>query len=159
MINNVVLVGRLTKECDLRYTSSGVAVATFNLAVNRNFVGQSGAREADFISCVIWRKLAETFATYTKKGSLVGIVGRLQTRNYENQNGQRVYVTEVIVEQIQFLDSKSPSDTKQKQIQNQQTPPQYGKNGFARPDREEPIKNTDYLGGQPIHVSEDELPF
>ena len=69
MINNVVLVGRLTKDCDLRYTSSGIAVATFNLAVNRNFTGQNGERETDFISCVVWRKPAETIANYTKKGS------------------------------------------------------------------------------------------
>ncbi|HCR4860913.1 TPA: single-stranded DNA-binding protein, partial [Enterococcus faecium] len=76
MINNVTLVGRLTKDPDLRYTASGTAVATFSLAVNRNFTNQNGNREADFINCVIWRKPAETMATLAKKGSLIGVVGR-----------------------------------------------------------------------------------
>ncbi|NSO48121.1 single-stranded DNA-binding protein, partial [Enterococcus faecalis] len=109
MINNVTLVGRLTKDCDLRYTSSGVAVAAFTLAVNRNFTNQNGEREADYIQCVIWRKPAETLANYTRKGTLVGLVGRLQTRNYENQQGQRIYVTEVVVESFQLLESKEVS--------------------------------------------------
>lgn len=97
MLNSSTLVGRLTKDPDLRYTANGTAVATFTLAVNRNFINQNGEREADFINCVIWRKSSESFSTYTKKGTLVGIVGRIQTRNYENQQGQRVYVTEVFV--------------------------------------------------------------
>lgn len=155
MINNVVLVGRLTKDCDLRYTSSGIAVATFNLAVNRNFTGQNGERETDFISCVVWRKPAETIANYTKKGSLIAVDGRLQTRNYENQQGQRVYVTEVIVENFQFLESKAAMENRQ-QNSNQQAAPQYGQNGFARPNREEP----EYpFGGRDIEVSEKDLPF
>lgn len=105
MINNVVLVGRLTKDIDLKYTNNGTAVGTFTLAVNRNFTNQNGDREADFINCVVWRKPAETFANYTKKGSLVAITGKIQTRNYENAQGQRVYVTEVVVENFQFLES------------------------------------------------------
>lgn len=88
MINNVTLVGRLTKDPDLRYTSSGKAVAGFTLAVNRRFTNQAGQREADYIQCVIWGKSAETLANYAKKGSLIGIVGRLQSRSYEN-NEQR----------------------------------------------------------------------
>lgn len=91
MINNVVLVGRLTKDPDLRYTSTGTAVATFTLAVNRNFSSASGEKEADFINCVVWRKTAESMANYTKKGSLVGIIGRIQIRNYDNDAGQRIY--------------------------------------------------------------------
>lgn len=106
MINNVVLVGRLTRDPDLRYTSSGVAVATFSLAVNRNFTSQNGERETDFINCVIWRKPAETLANYARKGTLIGLTGRIQTRNYENQQGQRVYVTEVVVNEVQFLETK-----------------------------------------------------
>ena len=90
MINNVVLVGRLTKDPYLLYTSSGTAVATFTLAVNRNFSSQNGEKETDFINCVIWRKSAEILANYAKKGSLIGVTGRIQTRNYENQQGQRV---------------------------------------------------------------------
>ena len=161
MINNVVLVGRLTKDCDLRYTSSGIAVATFNLAVNRNYAGQNGERETDFINCVVWRKLAETFANYTHKGSLVAITGRLQTRNYENQQGQRVYVTEVIVEQVQFLESKATAENRKQngnQVNNQNTQ-QYGQNGFARPDREEPAQVSDYFGGQSVDIPSDDFPF
>ncbi|HGF8032027.1 TPA: single-stranded DNA-binding protein, partial [Enterococcus faecium] len=107
MINNVTLVGRLTKDPDLRYTASGTAVATFTLAVNRNFTNQNGNREADFINCVIWRKPAETMATLAKKGSLIGVVGRIKTRTYDNQQGQRVYVTEVVADNFQLLESKA----------------------------------------------------
>ena len=106
MINNSTLVGRLTKDADLRYTSDGTATATFSLAVNRPFKSASGEREADFINCVIWRKNAENFANFTRKGSLVGITGRIQTRNYENKEGQRVYVTEVVAENFALLESK-----------------------------------------------------
>ncbi|MCT3578498.1 single-stranded DNA-binding protein [Levilactobacillus brevis] len=107
MINRVVLTGRLTRDVDLRYTQGGAAVATFNLAVDRRFTNQQGEREADFVSCVIWRKSAENFANFFHKGSLVGIEGRIQTRNYENQQGQRVYVTEVIADNFSFLEPKS----------------------------------------------------
>ena len=94
MINNVVLIGRLTRDVDLRYTPQNQAVGQFTLAVNRNFKNQNGEYDADFINCVIWRKLAENFANWVKKGNLVAITGHIQTRNYENQHGQRVYVTE-----------------------------------------------------------------
>ena len=102
MINNVVLVGRLTKDADLRYTANGTGVATFTLAVNRNFTNQDGNRDADFINCVIWRKSAETLANYARKGTLIGVTGRIQTRNYENQQGQRVYVTEVVADNSNY---------------------------------------------------------
>lgn len=110
MINNVVLVGRLTKDADLRYTANGTGVATFTLAVNRNFTNQDGNRDADFINCVIWRKSAETLANYAKKGTLLGVTGRIQTRNYENQQGQRVYVTEVVAENFQLLESRGTNE-------------------------------------------------
>ena len=106
MLNNVVLVGRMTKDPELRYTPNNQAVATFTLAVNRNFKGQNGEREADFINCVIWRQQAENLANWAKKGALIGITGRIQTRSYENQQGQRVYVTEVVAEQFQLLESR-----------------------------------------------------
>lgn len=118
MINNVVLVGRLTKSPDLKYTASGQAVVSFTLAVNRNFTNQSGEREADFINCVIWRKAAENMANYAKKGSLLGITGRIQTRNYENQQGQRVYVTEVVADNFQLLESRQQSQTRGNEMQN-----------------------------------------
>ncbi|HEK9635454.1 TPA: single-stranded DNA-binding protein, partial [Streptococcus equi subsp. equi] len=100
----VVLVGRMTKDAELRYTPSQVAVATFTLAVNRAFKSQNGEREADFINCVIWRQQAENLANWAKKGVLIGITGRIQTRNYENQQGQRVYVTEVVADNFKMLE-------------------------------------------------------
>ncbi|BCP60293.1 single-stranded DNA-binding protein [Streptococcus suis] len=106
MINNVVLVGRMTRDAELRYTPSNQAVATFTLAVNRNFKNQDGEREADFINCVIWRQQAENLANWAKKGALIGITGRIQTRSYDNQQGQRVYVTEVVAESFQLLESR-----------------------------------------------------
>ena len=107
MINNVVLVGRMTRDAELRYTPQNQAVATFTLAVNRNFKNQSGEREADFINVVIWRQQAENLANWAKKGALIGITGRIQTRNYDNQQGQRVYVTEVVADNFQLLESRA----------------------------------------------------
>ena len=111
MINNVVLVGRMTRDAELRYTPSNVAVATFSLAVNRNFKGANGERETDFINCVIWRQQAENLANWAKKGALIGITGRIQTRSYENQQGQRVYVTEVNVSNFDNLQPRDHSNT------------------------------------------------
>ena len=91
MIDTVTLVGRLTKDPELRTTTSGTGVATFTLAVNRDFKDANGNREADFINCVAWRKTAEILANYTEKGSLIGLIGRIQTRSYENQQGNRVF--------------------------------------------------------------------
>ncbi|QID93551.1 single-stranded DNA-binding protein [Limosilactobacillus fermentum] len=107
MINRVVLIGRLTKDLELRYTQSGVAVARFNLAVNRQFKDkQTGQREADFISCQIWRQGAENLANYTHKGSLIGVEGRITTSKYENKEGQRVYRTDVTVENFSLLEPR-----------------------------------------------------
>ena len=103
MINNVVLVGRLTRAVDLRYTSNGTAYASFSIAIDRRYQNQNGERETDFINCVMWRKAAENFANFTRKGSLVGIEGRIQTRSYDNQQGQKVYVTEVLAENFSLL--------------------------------------------------------
>lgn len=106
MMNRTVLVGRLTKDPDLRYTPNGVAVATFTLAVNRPFKNASGDNEADFINIVVWRKPAENVANFLKKGSLAGVDGRVQTRNYEGSDGKKIYVTEIQAESVQFLDSR-----------------------------------------------------
>lgn len=106
MINRTVLTGRLTDDPELRYTNQGTAVVAFRLAVNRQFRNQDGSRDADFINCVVWRKSAENFANFMHKGSLVGIDGRLSTRNYENKQGQKVYVTEVTVENFALLESR-----------------------------------------------------
>ena len=138
MINNVVLVGRLTRDPELRYTPSNVAVATFSLAVNRNFKNQAGDYEADFISCIMWRQQAENFANWLKKGALVGITGRIQTRIYDNQQGQRVYVTEVVAESFQILEKKDNS-ANNASMENQ-IPPSFEKTN-------------------PMDISDDDLPF
>ena len=109
-MNNVNLIGRLTKPVDLRYTQSGIAYGSFTLAVTRRFKNQNGEREADFINCVIWKKGAENLTNFTQKGSLIGVSGAIQTRNYENQQGQRVYVTEVLVENFDLLESRKTAD-------------------------------------------------
>lgn len=106
MINRAVLTGRLTRDPELRYTTSGTAVVSFTLAVDRQFRNQNGDRDADFVNCVIWRKSAENFSNFTHKGSLVGVEGRIQTRNYENQQGNRVYVTEVVVDNFALLEPR-----------------------------------------------------
>lgn len=106
MINRAVLTGRLTRDPELRYTTSGTAVVSFTLAVDRQFRNQNGDRDTDFVNCVIWRKSAENFSNFTHKGSLVGVEGRIQTRNYENQQGNRVYVTEVVVDNFALLEPR-----------------------------------------------------
>lgn len=124
MINNVVLIGRLTRDPELRYTPSNVTTASFTLAVNRNFKNADGQREADFINCVMWRQSAENLANWCRKGQQIGITGRIQTRNYENQQGQRVYVTEVVAESFQVLekrDNGANADSLAKKM-----PPSYG---------------------------------
>lgn len=102
MINHVVLVGRLTKDPELRYTPSGVPMTRFTVAVNRAFSNQSGEREADFIGCIAWRKQAENLANFMRKGSLIGVEGRIQTGSYEGQDGKRVYTTDVVADSVQF---------------------------------------------------------
>ena len=103
MINRVVLAGRPTRDLELRRTKSGTSVCSFTLAVDRDFKSKSGEREADFISCVAWKKTAEVMSQYVKRGSVIGVDGRIETRNYDKKDGQRVYVTEVVVENFSFL--------------------------------------------------------
>ena len=162
MLNSVCLVGRLTSDAELRYTPSNVAVATFTLAVNRNRKSENGEREADFINVVIWRQQAENLANWAKKGTLVGITGRIQTRNYENQQGQRVYVTEVIAENFQVLESRTAREgqggsfagggqyTAGNSFGSSPQAPSATPN-FAR--EESPF------GGNPMDISDDDLPF
>ena len=142
MINSVTLVGRMAGDAELRYTPSNQAVATFRLAVNRNFKGQNGDREADFINCVIWRQQAEILANWAKKGDLIGITGRIQTRSYENQQGQRVYVTEVVADNFQLLESRKDREAGPSQ-------------GYSQPDfgRQAP------MNANPMDISDDDLPF
>jgi single-strand DNA-binding protein len=111
MINRVVLVGRLTKDPELRYTANGIAVASFTLAVNRPFSNAQGQKEADFINIVVWRKQAENVANYLKKGSLAGVDGRIQTRSFDNNEGRRIFMTEVVGDSVQFLEPRGSGGT------------------------------------------------
>ncbi|EJY25534.1 single-stranded DNA-binding protein [Enterococcus faecium] len=153
----MTLVGRLTKDPDLRYTASGTAVATFTLAVNRNFTNQNGNREADFINCVIWRKPAETMATLAKKGGLIGVVGRIQTRTYDNQQGQRVYVTEVVADNFQLLENKAATESRAHADQSTTSP---SPTTFEQRDTNNGLDaSQNPFGGQSIDISDDDLPF
>ena len=107
MINNVTIIGRTTKDIELRATSSGTNNASFSLAVERNFKNANGEKETDFINCVAWRKTAEILAQYAPKGSMIGVRGRIQTRNYENNQGVRVYVTEIVADEVQLIDTRN----------------------------------------------------
>ena len=120
MINRVVLVGRMTRDPELRRTGQGDAVTSFTLAVNRNYTSRDGQQQADFINCVVWRKPAENVEIYCSKGSLVGVEGRIQTRSYDNAQGQRVYVVEVVCDSVQFLETKAARERVQSQVQMQQ---------------------------------------
>lgn len=118
MINQVTLVGRLTKDPDLRLTPEGTHVVNLTLAVNRQFKNQNGEYEADFVQCTLWRKTAENTANYCRKGSIIGITGKIHTRNYTNPEGKRVYITEVVAETVQFLSRRS---SEEQRIERNQT--------------------------------------
>lgn len=128
MINRVILVGRLAKDPEYRQTPNGVSVATFTLAVNRSFTNSQGEREADFINVVVFRKQAENVSKYLFKGSLAGVDGRIQSRNYENKEGQRVFVTEVVADNVQFLE---PKNNNQQNNQSQQGQASANNNPFS----------------------------
>lgn len=132
MINRTVLTGRLTRDPELKSASSGISVTQFTLAVNRQYTNQDGSRSADFISCVAWRKTAENINKFFKKGSLIGIDGRIQTRSYDDKNGHKVYVTEVVVDNFSFLTSKNDSG------QTAQDP---------------------FAAGDEVTITEDDIPF
>ncbi|EAE8667424.1 single-stranded DNA-binding protein [Listeria monocytogenes] len=160
MMNRVILVGRLTKDPDLRYTPAGAAVATFTLAVNRPFKNGQGEQEADFIQCVVWRKPAENVANFLKKGSLTGVDGRVQTRNYEGNDGKRVYVTEIVAESVQFLEPKQNA-VEGSTPNNNQNEASYSNNNKNGSYRASSSQNSDSFAneGKPIDISDDDLPF
>lgn len=176
MINRVVLVGRLTRDPELRTTGSGISVATFTLAVDRQYTNAQGERGADFISCVIWRKAAENFSNFTSKGSLVGIDGRIQTRTYDDKDGKRVYVTEVVVDNFSLLESRRDREARGQNggYNNQQggyTPNNNGNsalstNNFQNNGNNQAANNNNsttedpFAGsGDTIDISDDDLPF
>lgn len=130
MLNRVVLVGRLTKDPEFRTTQNGVNVATFTLAVNRNFKNKNGEQQADFINVVVFRQQAENVNNYLSKGNLAGVDGRIQSRSYENKEGQRVYVTEVVADSVQFLEPKN-SNQQNNQPQQQRGQAPAGNNHFS----------------------------
>ncbi|PGT80802.1 MULTISPECIES: single-stranded DNA-binding protein [Bacillaceae] len=106
MINQIILVGRLTKDPEIRYTADGAPVANITLAVSRSFRNAAGEIETDFVNCTVWRRTAENTANYCRKGSIVGVTGRIQTRSYENAEKTRVYVTEVVADSVRFMSGK-----------------------------------------------------
>lgn len=139
-MNKAILVGRLTRDPELKTTANGVNVCTFTIAVNRRFKNAEGNYDADFISCVAWRQQAEFLAKYFAKGRMVGIVGSIQTRNYE-RDGQRVYVTEVAVDEINFVESRQNQDSE---------------NTFSQPSMPDFSSNDGFM---PMPAADDDLPF
>lgn len=119
-MNKVLLIGNLTSEPQLRYTTNNTPVASFTIAVNRNHTKEDGTKETDFINVVVWNKRAENVKNYLDKGSKVGISGRLQVRKYQNERGENRYVTEVVADEVEFLNSKKPEE-KPVEVQNNQT--------------------------------------
>lgn len=146
-------MGRLTKDPEIRYTNSGKPVTSFTLAVKRTFKNAQGEYEADFVNCVTWNN-AENVANYLKKGSLAGVDGRIQTRNFEGQDGRRVFVTEVSAESVQFLEPRS-SGQSANQSSNQNNNQSNDPFRNDKPPTSDPFAND----GQPIDISDDDLPF
>ncbi len=165
MINNTTLVGRLTKNPELRYTGSGIAVVSFTLAVERNYTNAQGERETDFINCVAWRGTAETLANFSVKGSLIGVTGNIQTRNYQNNEGRTVYVTEVVVDNFQMLEPKSVTDNRRAQSGGGQPQPQqqqqqgnnYGGNSYSNQNNS--YSNTNQSQQSNSNTGNDDNPF
>lgn len=160
MINRVVLVGRLTRDVEVRKTASGLSVATFTVACDRRMArGQDGNNQqsADFISCVAWRQAADFLGSYARKGALVGVEGRIQTRNYD-RDGQKVYVTEIVCDTVNLLESKSQS-------QNRAQNSGYQDNSYQQPYSQlKPSTNDDFVSddfgaGIGMDISSDDLPF
>ena len=156
-MNKVFLIGRLTRDPELRYTSSNIAVATFSIAVDRNFSNAAGEREADFINIVVWRKQAENVKNYMHKGSQVAIDGRIQTRSYDDTDGKKRYVTEVVADNVQFLDSKGSRDASVPTSAPEPTP--YDCASQPEPKTTD-VKNDPFADfGNNIEISDDDLPF
>ena len=153
-MNKVILIGRLTRDPELRYTSSNVATCSFSVAVDRPFANQNGEREADFINIVVWRKQAENCKNYLTKGSQVAVEGRIQTRNYDDKDGKKVYVTEVVADNVQFLGAKGNGGNS---ASNDDTTPY---DFSADMNQTTDVSNDPFADfGSSIEISDDELPF
>jgi single-strand DNA-binding protein len=174
MLNKVVLIGRLTKDPEIRNTTSGIPVGTFTLAVNRNYTAANGEREADFLNCVCYRKLAENVGRYVHKGSLVSVDGRIQTRTYDAQDGTKRYVTEIICDNVVFLDTRQQGESNYNQNSNNnnyyqpQQQPAYNQqnrnnnpmnNQYASSNNNYSQPQDDFFDNKNIDISEDDLPF
>jgi single-strand DNA-binding protein len=162
MLNRVILIGRLTRDPELRYTPAGVAVTQFTLAVDRPFSSNQGQREADFIPVVTWRQLAETCANYLRKGRLAAVEGRIQVRNYDNNEGRRVYVTEVIADNVRFLESPNSGNREDGAPMGGNSSGGSGNGGGGNRgsygggrEQQDPFQDD----GRPIDISDDDLPF
>jgi single-strand DNA-binding protein len=162
VLNRAVLLGRLTKDPELRYTQSGTAVTTFTLAIDRRVPNQQGEREADFISIVVWSKLAELCAQYLKKGQQAAVEGRIQTRSYDNKEGRKVYVTEIVAENVQFLgggQGQGQGAGGHSGGFESQQPSSFGAGGGGR-SRDAFNDDNPFANDQkPIDISDDDLPF
>ncbi len=156
-INHVVLVGRITRDVEVRKTPSGTSLATFTVACDRRYASSqnnaNGQQTADFINCVAWRQSADFLGSYAKKGTLVGVEGSIQTRNYTNQSGQKVYVTEVVCDRVQILESRSTSQSR-------------NNDSYSAPDPVDPYSSGSYSAndssfdtGPSLDISSDDLPF
>ena len=153
-MNKVILIGRLTRDPELRYTSSNVATCTFSIAVDRTFTNQNGEREADFINIVVWRKQAENCKNYLTKGSQVAVEGRIQTRNYDDKDGKKLYVTEVVADNVQFLGTKGNGGNNS--TDDSATPYDFSADMNQTTD----VSNDPFADfGSSIEISDDELPF
>ena len=152
MINRVVLVGRLTKDVELRKTNSNTSVCSFTLACNRRFQSQQGGQTADFINCIAWRQSADFLAKYASKGSIGGVEGRISTRSYDNQAGQKVYVTEVTCDSVQLIGGNRNSNDNYQANTNQTFTPS------VEPSYEQSYED-DFSNTPSLDISSDDLPF
>lgn len=153
MINRVVLVGRITKDPMLRKTQTGTSVVSFTVACNRR-MKQEGQPDADFINCVAWNKTADFMSQYVKKGALLGVEGRIQTRNYDDAQGKRVYVTEVVAESVQFLESKKDAANNSGYV-----PQPSNDNSGYQPDTTSTGFESDFSSADTLDIASDDLPF
>jgi single-strand DNA-binding protein len=159
MINRVVLVGRITRDVEVRKTSGGLSVASFTVACNRRVSGNAqNQQSADFISCVAWRQTADFLGQYARKGALVGVEGRIQTRNYDDRDGKKVYVTEVVCDSVQLLESKSQSQNRDYGNTSASDYPNMPEtNNFSSSN--DSFGGSDFDTGPSLDISSDDLPF
>lgn len=157
-MNKAFLIGRLTRDPELRYSSSNAAIVNFSIAIDRQYTNNQGQRETDFINIVAFQKQAENIKKYVFKGSLVAVDGRIQTRNYEDKDGKRVYVTEVVADRVQFLDSKgSSSNTMEKSAEDTVSPADFQTENSSNETNVSDDVFADF--GSSIEISDDDIAF